>query len=382
MRRLGPACLLAALSAACTSPTPSPEGVECRLNSDCEPPLQCLGGACLPECREDRDCAEGLECRAARCLTPEPGGTICTGVADCPGGQTCIGGICEELTLNTLDAGTAPDPDAGAPGPGDAGVGPDGGAPANLPYGAVCTRGTECASGLCLGPQGAPAGRCTRPCADNADCTYPDTCTDVPGAGRLCASTAAGAPPGDPCPGGNADCASGLCLQLSANNSFCTQACAPLPTCPAGMTCAPVPDGQGGALTLCVPGGAGQGFGGSCARAADCATNLCVGVPSTGAGVCTSFCDQIPCPAGYSCTAVADGQGGTAQVCAPGGAVGGAYGDTCTGAASCASGLCLNDPRLGGAFCTRACASNADCAAIAGLVCVRLTTGEQVCAAP
>ncbi|CAN0595598.1 unnamed protein product, partial [Laminaria digitata] len=164
--------------------------------------------------------------------------------------------------------------------------------------------------------------------------------------------------------------------------SLCTQSCAPLPSCPMGMTCAPVPDGQGGAETLCVPGGAGQGFGGTCARASDCATNLCIGVPSTGQGVCTSYCDSIPCPASYACTALDDGQGGVAQVCAPGGAVGGSFGDTCTGAASCSSGLCLSDPRLGGAFCTQPCLSNADCVAIAGLVCVRLPSGEQVCAAP
>lgn len=390
MRRgaLAPALLLLSLQgglSACEGGRPSAEGVACRLNSDCEAPLQCRAGECLPECREARDCAAGLECREARCVAPQPG-EACSSAEDCPGDQTCIGGVCSRITLNTLDAGFEPDHDAGVPGAdagsGGADGGPDGGAGANLPYGAVCASGTECASGLCLGPSGAPAGRCTKPCTDNVDCTYPDTCTDVPGAGMLCASSVAGGQPGDPCPNDNPDCASGVCLQLSASNSFCTQPCSPLPACPAGMTCAPVPDGAGGAVTLCVPGGAGQGFGGSCARASDCATNLCVGVPSTGQGVCTSFCDAIPCPSGYTCTPVDDGAGGVAQVCAPGGAVGGSYGDTCTGAASCNSGLCLNDPRLGGAFCTQSCISNADCAAIPGLVCVRLSTGEQVCAAP
>lgn len=361
-------------------------GGECRLNSDCEAPLFCVERECVPQCREDRDCADKQVCRGQLCVEPEPGQNACAATSDCPVNQTCIGGICEALILNTLDAGVELDDGGVAPDAGpDGGVVPDAGVDAGvggLPYGAVCAAASECASGLCLGPAGATSGRCTKPCAVNADCTYPDTCADVPGAGRLCATTQAGGQPGDPCPNGDADCASGICLQLSSTRSFCTQPCAPLPTCPVGLTCAPVPDGQGGAVTVCVPGGAGEGFGGACARAADCATGLCIGVPSTGQGVCTSTCDQIPCPAGYSCLAVDDGQGGVAQVCAPGGAVGGAYGDTCTGASSCQSGLCLNDARLGGAYCTLPCVRDADCAAINGLVCVRLSSGEQVCALP
>jgi hypothetical protein len=370
--------------AGCSQGPRSVAGV-CRLNSDCAAPLSCVDGECLPQCREDRDCAGQQVCREQLCVDPDPGKNACARASDCPASQTCIGGICEALVLNTLDAGTGEVPDGGVGptpdgGPG-ADAGPDGGV-SGLPYGAVCARGSECVSGLCLGPAGGTSGRCTKPCNGNADCTYPDTCTDVPGAGLLCATTQAGGQPGDPCPNGDADCASGICLQASSSRSFCTQPCAPLPTCPSGMTCAPVPDGQGGAVTLCIPGGMGQGFGGGCSRAADCATQLCIGVPSTGQGVCTTYCDQIPCPAGYACTSVDDGQGGAVAVCAPGGAVGGAYGDTCTGAASCQSGLCLNDPRLGGAYCTVPCVSNADCAAISGLVCVRLTSGEQVCALP
>ncbi len=374
--------LLAILSLtfSCTAASP-PKGDACRLNSDCEAPLLCEEGLCLPECRQDRDCASDRVCRDQRCEIPLPEEGVCSAIEDCPEAQTCIGGVCAAITLNTLDAGFPSDggpvsaPDSGVV------VGPDGGV-SGLPYGAVCTGASQCLSGLCLGPTGAPSGRCTKPCVGNTDCTYPDTCSDVPGAGKLCGSNQVGAPAGAPCPGGNAECASGVCVQPSPTQSFCSQQCAPLPTCPAGLTCAPVPDGQGGASTLCVPGGMGTGFGGVCSAASECATNLCIGVPSTGRGVCTSPCDSIPCPGGYACTGLDNGQGGTIQVCAPVGAAGAGYGESCTGASSCQTGLCLSDPRLGGAFCTKPCSGNADCASIAGLVCVRLPGGAQVCAAP
>lgn len=54
-------------------------------------------------------------------------------------------------------------------------------------------------------------------------------------------------------------------------------------------------------------------------------------------------------------------------------------GAACTGAASCASGLCLFDARTGGAFCTERCFSNVDCRAVPGLACVTLVSGAQVC---
>ena len=284
-------------------------------------------------------------------------------------------------TGNPFDAG-----DAGAPL--DAGAGVDSGAsppdagpaPGGLPYGAICTRASECQTMLCLGPQGAPSGRCTRPCAINADCFFPDRCVDVPGAGLLCGAQGGGRAAGEPCPGGPTECATGLCVTLN-NQPICTQQCSPLPACPATLTCAPIPDGSGGAIPVCVPG-SGAGFGETCAGASACASTLCVGVPGSGAGICTSFCDQIPCPIGYVCTAVDDGQGGIAQVCALEGSTGGGFGAACNSAAGCGSGLCLNDARTGGAFCTIPCAADVDCSAIAGLFCVTLVGGQRVCGPP
>ena len=147
------------------------------------------------------------------------------------------------------------------------------------------------------------------------------------------------------------------------------------------MTCSPVADGMGGAVAVCAPG-TGLGFGEACNGGSQCATQLCLGVGGAASGTCTSFCDQVPCPLGYTCSAVGDGSGGTVQICAPEGAVGGGFGATCTGSASCASGLCLYDARVQAAFCTRGCASDGECASVPGLSCVPIAGGTQVCGPP
>jgi hypothetical protein len=363
----------------------TPLAGECRLNSDCPPGATCAAGRCAVECREDRDCAGGRACVEGRCGgAPDAGrDRLCVSARECADGETCLGGLCSTVTL-VVDAGTAADvdggggagPDASAP---DGGAGPvaDGGVAASLPYGAPCTGGSQCASGLCLGA--GSTGRCTVPCTADAQCFYPDRCLEVPGAGRLCGSSGSGAPAGAPCPGGSAECASGMCLALAGRPPVCTQPCASLPTCPAGMTCVPIPDGAGSSSPLCAPG-SGLGFGAACTASSQCFTQLCLGVGS--GGVCTIGCAQVPCPAGYACVQVEDGSGGTVPICAPSGAGGGGFGAACTGASSCASGLCLEDPRVGGAFCTAPCRGDADCRQVAGLACVTLADGTRVCAPP
>lgn len=78
------------------------------------------------------------------------------------------------LCLALLLAAAACGDCKGDPDPGDAGVLP-------LPFGALCTASTECASGLCLG-----SGICSKPCQSNADCPAfePWACTDVAGVPR------------------------------------------------------------------------------------------------------------------------------------------------------------------------------------------------------
>lgn len=367
----------------------SEQAAECRLNSDCPMGVSCVEGRCLPACRENRDCPGSQICKEALCVDSDPT-TLCTTTVDCPRDQVCQAGVCGVPSLLGLDSGVpATWPDAAIR---DADIESDGGVTMNpdaavtadggvlLPYGAVCMRASECESMLCLGDPAAGSGRCTTACTVDQDCFYPDRCVDVPMAGRYCGPDTSGRATGEPCPGGPNECATGLCITVPSG-PICTHQCSPLPSCPSGLTCAPVDDGQGGAVAVCVPGNGG-GFGQSCMAASNCASGLCVGIPASGSGACTSFCDQIPCPIGWTCTTVADGAGNNVRVCGPGSASGGGYGATCTGASECASGLCLNDARIGSAFCTMSCGSSADCAQIAGLACVLLATGEQVCAPP
>ncbi len=384
-RRVGGAAFVGALVAA-LAVAGCKDDVECRLPSDCALPLTCIAGRCVPECRADRDCAPSEQCINGSCAPAADPPRLCAGAGGCRAGETCQGGVCQPVGLfpQPVDAGLARadaqpgalDATTGTPDAG--GVGGDAGA-SGQPYGAVCMRASECASGLCLGPTGGAQGRCSKACAANGDCAFPDTCVEVAGAGRLCGSTQPGGQTGAACPNGPNDCASGLCLSPQGVTPFCTQLCAPLPTCPSGLACVPVADGAGGALTVCGLGN-GRGFGEACSAASQCAANLCLGVGGAAQGLCTARCDQgVPCPSGYTCAAVDDGAGGSVGICAPSGAVGGGFGAACTGAASCQSGLCLSDARTGQAFCTIACASSAECAARPGSTCVVLADGSQVC---
>jgi hypothetical protein len=353
--------------------------IECRLNSDCASPFLCADGRCRPECRDDRDCADTEECLANVCEPRVPPTRVCNRARDCKSDETCRNGICEPVGLipppdagvqNPRDSGAQPPHDAGQLAP-DSGIGPTG-----LPYGAICMRGSECASTFCLGIDGGAAGRCTKVCAADNECVYPDTCIDVGGAGRLCGAAPTGGATGAPCPGGPAQCATGICLGPMGGSAVCTHQCSPLPSCPMGMTCQPVPDGAGSAVAVCIPG-TGGGFGQSCGAPGDCATALCVGI--TGSGVCTSDCNQTPCPSGWTCARVADGQGGFARICAPEGIAGGDFGDPCTGATSCASMLCLSDG-TGQSFCTDTCRTDTDCPVASGWSCVTISGGARVCA--
>jgi Cys-rich repeat protein len=361
----------------------------CRLNSDCAANEQCREGVCSVECREDRDCPSDQGCTTNRCVIKDPPVELCSRSADCPSGQICQAGICGTITFVHNDAGvsadaTVPGFDASAGEDGgvslDASVPADGGA-ALLPYGAVCMRASECESNLCLGPANATSGRCTRSCTGDLDCFYPDQCVEIPGNGFFCGPATSGLASGEPCPNGPSSCSTGLCITVPPSPPLCTHQCSPLPSCPSGMICEPVDDGSGGAIAVCIPG-SGLGFGDACIQSSACSSGLCVGLTQSGTGVCTSLCDQLACPAGWTCTGVNDGAGNTVYVCAASGLSGGGFGAACTGALECASGLCLNDARIQAAFCTASCASDADCAQVAGLVCVQLSSGDQVCAPP
>jgi hypothetical protein len=71
-----------------------------------------------------------------------------------------------------------------APGSLDAGV-PDGGV-GSLPFGAVCTSPSQCASGLCIASS-ASTGFCSAFCADDCSCPGTFACVPLSSGGRVCA---------------------------------------------------------------------------------------------------------------------------------------------------------------------------------------------------
>lgn len=342
---------------------------DCRLASDCPEKEECFEGRCVAECREDRDCKADEVCSDKQCVSTIPPARVCQFARQCMENETCRSGLCQQVNLQIDNPGTSPN-DGGSTPPGDAGMSSMG-----LPYGAVCMAASECASNYCLGESG--QGRCTIICSGNADCVYPDECLDIPGAGQFCGVVPPSGGTGAACMAPS-DCETGICI---SPENICTRECSGFSSCPSGMTCQPVDAGNGSAITLCVLGNGG-GFGSPCARASACFSQLCVGVPSTGSGICTALCNQVPCPLGWSCTSVPDGSGGTTRVCALEGQSAGGYGATCTQASDCTNGLCLNDSRSMTSFCTVSCSNNSDCSSVPGLVCVTIQGGGQVCGPP
>jgi V8-like Glu-specific endopeptidase len=173
-----------------------------------------------------------------------------------------------------------------------------------------------------------------------------ETCSPL---GSLCTAS-------DQCQGTN-------CAVTSAGQ-ICTQSCDPLRPyagCPASMYCSADP--AGGCGGFCVAGsgpasGVAKGNGEPCGADTECNSLVCRN-PGDGVRRCLEPCrgDAGMCLAGEACAA---GAGGCAvcvaeqQLIIPRG-----LGEGCTADAACASGRCFDD--LGVRYCTRDCASDADC---------------------
>lgn len=117
-----------------------------------------------------------------------------------------------------------------------------------------------------------------------------------------------------PC-GGNEDCDSGYCIQISDDESVCTITC--VEECPKDWLCKGIQTGPD--LTfLCVPP-----VGNSCKECnndADCVFkgDLCVPVGDTGKYCLNDCAKGQPCPGGYSCTERdVEGMDEPAMLCAP-----------------------------------------------------------------
>ncbi len=229
-----------------------------------------------------------VDCGGGECA-PCPEGGMCTTGTDCESGS-CVGGVCAAPSCgDRVRNGDETDVDCG-------GVVCEGCA-----EGEGCRAGGDCASGVC-DPSASTCAPST--CSDgvrNGDETDLDCGGSCPGCvdGLLCAL--------DP------DCASGFCDPTGAT-------CA-TPTCTDGFR-------NGDEVDVDCGGAAcpGCGTGGACTDAGDCASGVCdpgsmtCAAPSCADGVSNGDETGVDCG------------GGTCPACGPG--------DGCASSADCASGVC------------------------------------------
>lgn len=274
----------------------------CVGDSDCPSPTYCIPDAdCLFVCRE--------------LVTPPPGNT-CQNDADCTGGKVCglavdgAGTGWESRCFEPLNCAAA--------------------------TGEACdlAAGDRCETGICT-----QEGYCSPVCAGDYDCPEDFLCDELqlplPSGGdapfRGCApEDLVKGEVGEPCPNGDADCKSGLCLvdQPGEPHPFCTMECTPgAAECPDSFDCRQSPVDQ---RILCQP--------------------------SLTGGACTT---DLDCPQGEVCTLDRD-IGIT--MCIQPVAGGGLPGEPCSEFAPCENDLCLPQ-----GFCGAMCAAAADCPA--GFIC-------------
>jgi hypothetical protein len=307
-------CLEAGGEATCTR--------ACVDDSDCPSPTRCIPDEdCLWLCREP---------------VSSPPGVDCQNDADCTGGRIC--------GLVADDTGTAWRSRC---------VEPQNCAAAS---GAACDRqaGDRCTTGICT-----QEGYCSPVCAADFDCPEGFLCAEL----QLPLPSGTDAPfrgcapedlvredPGEPCPNGDADCKSGLCLvdQPGGPHPFCSRECTPgAAECPDGFDCRQSPVDQ---RDLCQP----SLTGGECGNDRDCQpgevcslntisqTTQCIqplpggvlpGEPCSDLDLCANelclrqgFCGAIctqpgDCPAGFICDYVEVYRSGDAcaftRICTP-----------------------------------------------------------------
>ncbi|MBK7581375.1 MAG: hypothetical protein IPI67_14320 [Myxococcales bacterium] len=184
----------------------SGEGLTCVYNSDCEPPLVCLGGSCLHQCKANVDCSYGWTCASGTCLPPGNDAGADGAVPNCQNGQK-------------------------DPGETDIDCGGSCGACANE----SCTKPSECASHVCTDL------KCQTPsCSDglqnggesDVDCGGPD-CSKC-GSKKGCWAVA--------------DCTTGSCVLGVCSSASCSnnkQDGNETATDCGGSDCAACADGQG-----------------------------------------------------------------------------------------------------------------------------------------
>ena len=360
----------------------------------------CLVGGDIPfgeACEDHTDCATTL------CLPIDEETSLCSDTCT-PAADDCPAGICIETMDPTLPAVCIP--------------------PGEGPFGAACDSNLDCASTMCVplnddeavcsracdpALERCPGGRCFETgdadpagiCIPLGDAAYGDACDSdlVCNTGLCLPLTDQVAVCSQACPGGDADCPGGRCVETGSADfpavclppgdvdeggrcgtvdrrcadglacigdtgaEACRAECAPFGNCPAGSSCSPF----AADFWLCLPDD-GPGIGASCEEVCaggllclpmgDDEPNLCVlpcfpGSDDCGRALCFELADDLGiCPTGET-----------------------DFGGACEGHLDCLSALCV--PGTDGGVCSRGCANDAACGA--GWRCEETQSRGRVC---
>ena len=311
----------------------------CAVNPDCASGdcavVGVAAGFCTRGCVTRNDCGDGYLCALppgggrGRCL-PDDTGTPCDPRTAAPCARFCY------TTTGSSRAHCTRECAAGRDCPAGYACQNAGTASVCVEVERPCSRGSDCATSLCLGPMGSTFRGCTSACRTAADCPVrmiiddsgrlvalpAYTCQVVSGesicvppiqgvvaGGDLVGSDPIGATC-DATPGASVLCRSGVCDGESP--ATCVQRCTPAGGCPNGFACRPwLPDGPTGSVYLvCRPAGGGA-LNSTCTRGSDCTTALCQSITAT-TGYCTRFCNDGACPTGMRCSPAGTALDGTA----------------------------------------------------------------------
>ena len=371
-------------------------------------------GLVCDTCESSDDCANG-----GLCLQMGDGLSWCG--QPCGRNNACAAG---DACYNLQGGGTSCAPEEG--------FCSDMGGQGQIPEGAYCWGGAQCANGTqCIAIPEGPAS-CMRECRVARDCAAGTTCLGAEAGTGYCI------PQGPTAFGGNCatnfDCQSLLCAPLDANTNVCSQNCNPnANNCPGGVECVAVADVPG-ITGLCIPGGAvpeggvcgdaahrcGAGLEciqeatgadpdcraacepfGACARGRGCtpynaadwyclplagpgigaacdASGLCAGgllcMPTdANNGLCVTPCDDTSAQGcgGHTCFDV-DGADGNLGICSPGTA---RFGDPCQTSIDCLDFQCVADGDVG--MCSQTCSAADPCPG--GFACNATQGGSHLC---
>jgi V8-like Glu-specific endopeptidase len=239
-------------------------------------------------------------------------------------------------------------------------------------YGQLCTSGTDCLSGLCIpAGDGSNDAFCTQGC-DSDPCPQADDCVNVngaPGISKACVPNTGGQGKLGTTCTQNPECASGICVEVPSKGTICSQRC-DLQTQDCPTGYSCVSSSIGG---LCIPGGGApptkKNDGATCVADAECKSGICALHDTQ--RKCSAQCNPGSCSTGYDCTPVS---GTNKSACIPKASPKAKLGEPCGGHADCESSLCA--PTGAGSVCIELCdKQNPNCPS--GFDCVPIANNDK-----